>query len=1030
MRRMGKIRVRRYGFALPTVLIASVVMFIVLAAAVQSVVAVRVALKQQYYEQLAKSAGEAGVAFAQACLSQNGNIPQWTNEKPLQPGTDCEGENALSPNPFRVLIVAGGGSGGGSTGGGGGGGGVVSQNNVALSVGSYPVTVGAGGPASASQTTGVSGQNSSFNGVVATGGGGGGFSSSSGTSGAAGGLSGGSGGGGQVYYGSYGPGNGTAGQGNAGGSIAGVPTGSTTGGGGAGGPGLAATTTNNGGNGGTGIISDITGLAAWYGGGGGGGGNSTTSAGGIGGGGAGAVNGTAGVANTGGGGGGGWLYAGGTGGAGGSGVVIISYPDDGTVTASGGSAIYSQNGYRVHEFRSTGAATFIVSAVSAGSCPTDPRCSVHVEDGLRSTYSVGLPTLDADGRALLIPHNGYVELLRASNGSVWRTYTQPATQSRVVPDLCSGAATAELGWRNAARTTAQDSLPGLDTAITISESDTALNPGVIYFRKDFSVSEAGQYVISGHTPTTSEGIRIYIDGLQQVVTVGAYQESAAFTLQPGCHVITAELFSGQITPLATKRFTAALQKEGADAPLVTTDTSWLVSTGETRHFTDPDYYMNDYWWPKVNDQGVATFWFDARAAIGDGFARKVGPIDSLSAGSSPSASHSYLRDSRDVEVSTNTLVRVTAACDDSCVIYRNGQEILQPNPWGYTFQTTMTLTPGKHRFGAWIYNGAGASGAILSVVRVSDGAVLTRTDSTWRGARLWTASAVPAYYSYSSSFVPTPYEPTRSVTGSVLVVAGGGGGGGTGGGGGGGGVIYSDAYTFTPGSYTVTIGGGGAGTGASASMGTTGSNTVFGSLTAVGGGGGATHMYAGRVGGSSGGSGMTDTGSPNAATSAYNSGEQGNAGGAGVTISGWAGNNGGGGGAGGSGSAGSGTVYGGLGGAGFTSTITGIPVIYAAGGAAGEVNGSFAAIADPGAGQSALNAAGSAAYANTGSGGGGGSYNGSYLGGGAGGSGIVVVRYKTGTVVATGGTVTTWNGYTIHRFTSNGTFTVTSVQNP
>ena len=42
--------------------------------------------------------------------------------------------------------------------------------------------------------------------------------------------------------------------------------------------------------------------------------------------------------------------------------------------------------------------------------------------------------------------------------------------------------------------------------------------------------------------------------------------------------------------------------------------------------------------------------------------------------------------------------------------------------------------------------------------------------------------------------------------------------------------------------------------------------------------------------------------------------------------------------------------------------------------------------------------------------------------GGNGSSGIVIVRYLTGAITATGGTVTTSGAYTIHTFTSNGTF--------
>lgn len=64
---------------------------------------------------------------------------------------------------------------------------------------------------------------------------------------------------------------------------------------------------------------------------------------------------------------------------------------------------------------------------------------------------------------------------------------------------------------------------------------------------------------------------------------------------------------------------------------------------------------------------------------------------------------------------------------------------------------------------------------------------------------------------------------------------------------------------------------------------------------------------------------------------------------------------------------------------------------------------------------------GSAGDANSGFGGGGANHN-WYGGGYAGGSGIVIVRYY-GPQRGSGGTVTSNNGYTIHTFTSSGTFT-------
>lgn len=51
----------KQGFALPTVLIASVVLLTVLAVSVTATTAARTTLKNQYYAQLAQIAGEAGL---------------------------------------------------------------------------------------------------------------------------------------------------------------------------------------------------------------------------------------------------------------------------------------------------------------------------------------------------------------------------------------------------------------------------------------------------------------------------------------------------------------------------------------------------------------------------------------------------------------------------------------------------------------------------------------------------------------------------------------------------------------------------------------------------------------------------------------------------------------------------------------------------------------------------------------------------------------------------------------------------------
>jgi len=268
--------------------------------------------------------------------------------------------NAGAPtgsNSVEYLVVAGGGGGTTAAGGGGGAGGF-RQNypspttaGLPVTATSYPITVGAGGPAGASTTTsGTSGNNSVFSTITSTGGGGGGKVSGPGP--AIQGLSGGSGGGtggNNCQPSKVGGGLGNTPpvsppQGNNGGN--GIACGPTYGGGGGGGAGAVGGTatgpTAGPGGAGSPIATTLFGPTSpsygtpgpapgryFAGGGGGGGYPSGVGTGGSGGGGNGAVQfGTAqaGTVNTGGGGGGaGPGSPGGIAGAGGSGIVIIRY---------------------------------------------------------------------------------------------------------------------------------------------------------------------------------------------------------------------------------------------------------------------------------------------------------------------------------------------------------------------------------------------------------------------------------------------------------------------------------------------------------------------------------------------------------------------------------------------------------------------------------------------------------------------------------------------------------------------------------
>jgi hypothetical protein len=65
---------------------------------------------------------------------------------------------------------------------------------------------------------------------------------------------------------------------------------------------------------------------------------------------------------------------------------------------------------------------------------------------------------------------------------------------------------------------------------------------------------------------------------------------------------------------------------------------------------------------------------------------------------------------------------------------------------------------------------------------------------------------------------------------------------------------------------------------------------------------------------------------------------------------------------------------------------------------------------------------GTATSGTVNTGGGGGASDGGGAVAGSGGSGVIILRYL-GNIRGTGGNVTTANGYTIHTFTTSGTFT-------
>lgn len=301
-------------------------------------------------------------------------------------------------------------------------------------------------------------------------------------------------------------------------------------------------------------------------------------------------------------------------------------------------------------------------------------------------------------------------------------------------------------------------------------------------------------------------------------------------------------------------------------------------------------------------------------------------------------------------------------------------------------------------------NGSKVQGNTSNVVIAASGASvgLVYTDSN----RGWVG-----YSGFPSSIIG-PYAI------DYLIVAGG--GGGAVGGGGAGGFVTGSAVTVLPGtSLVVSVGSGGSGgknDGGIASAGG-GNSSITGFTTAIGGGRGgyqndSVPNGSGGSGGSGGGASRSSTVTP---TGGAGTSGQGNPGGSCSTSSPYP--SGGGGGAGANGSNGSGSQHG-PGGNGISSSISGSSTTYAGGGGGGGGSNSAGSAGSGGGGAGSQSGNGGNGGGGQG-GGGGGSAEALY--GGAGGSGVVIIRY-IGLQRASGGTVSTAGGYTIHTFNSSGTF--------
>lgn len=334
-------------------------------------------------------------------------------------------------------------------------------------------------------------------------------------------------------------------------------------------------------------------------------------------------------------------------------------------------------------------------------------------------------------------------------------------------------------------------------------------------------------------------------------------------------------------------------------------------------------------------------------------------------------------------------------------------------PQGTTAQRPISPTAGMIRYNTTINNSEYYDGAVWRPIRDSNpdatGGIVVDTD----------ISGVPYRIHMFTSVGTSTFTVTRGGPVEFLIVAGGGSGGLPYGGGGGAGGIITGNTNVQAGNYTIEVGAGGDArlrTVGSVQTGDDGDNSsAFGITSEGGGGGGCWDSVAapttnpsmfGRDGGSGGGGGCFNNGS-DGDTIAGGSGTpgQGNAGGVGTVY-----NNGGGGGGGGAGTPGNNSNFNGNpgnGGSGINSAILGTINFYSGGGGGGDrSNSGEGGIGGGGAGASGASQNGESGTPNTGGGGGGSGGSGqganaNTMGNsGAGGSGIIIIRYRRNNTVS------------------------------
>lgn len=406
--------------------------------------------------------------------------------------------------------------------------------------------------------------------------------------------------------------------------------------------------------------------------------------------------------------------------------------------------------------------TNCAGAVQAG-YPT----SVTLNGNVRSSFSVPVLTgsnIDSDGRAVTIPQSGFVELLRESNGDVFRTYRQPAAQAAVVPGLCSGAAQTNLGWGNVQiNTNAAAAFPEASAQSISLGTGTSFAPGPIHFRKDFNAPRAGTYTVQVRADDQAQ---VYIDGrLITKTTFASDIDTVDLQLNAGCHVVHVKVLNDNFITAGNNMYlNFALREKNENRPLIVSDRSWRVAAGTSVGFSEQNFYRAPQW---VAPRIIAAYNAAPRAEpslwtgiTADTSAQWISTNHSFTGDNYPNASYAYFvtDDYGDWNFATATEVQIAVACDDSCSVFVDGEEVLTNSNFGVTAVADVTLSAGQHTVGVELFNSGAAANPstfLFSARRTSDSVIIDRSNSSWSSTDRWFTTQ-QSLTSYDAGYRPSP----------------------------------------------------------------------------------------------------------------------------------------------------------------------------------------------------------------------------------------------------------------------------------